>query len=61
MKISGKPYSLNKRICERIKVDMAQINRLIPSPDILKDYPFLFPPVISRPIPVLFPPKTDRI
>lgn len=60
-KTSSKPHSLSKGVRERIKAGVAQIDGLIPSPDVLKHYPFSFPPATSRPIPALFPPKTDGI
>jgi hypothetical protein len=52
-KLSKKPYGLSKVTCEKIKQDIAKINRLIPNPKALKLSEFPFPLITAMPIPIL--------
>jgi hypothetical protein len=52
-KPTKKTYGLGKATQDRIKKDVAQIKGLIPNPEALAQYLFLFPPVTIIPIPVL--------
>ena len=48
-----KRHRINKALYKRIKKDVAQINGLIPNPEVLRQYEFLFLLAIVIPISVL--------
>ena len=48
-----KRHGIGKALCERIKKDVAQINGLIPNPEVLKQCEFLFLPATAIPISAL--------
>ena len=48
-----KHYRISKALYKRIKKDVAQINGLIPNPEVLRQCEFLFPLVIIIPISIL--------
>jgi hypothetical protein len=56
-----KRYRIDKALCERIKKDIAQINSLIPNPEVLKQCEFLFLLLTATPISALGQPEPNRM
>jgi hypothetical protein len=54
-----KRHRIGKALCERIKKDVAQINGLIPNPEVLKQCEFPFPPSTATPISALGQPEPN--
>jgi hypothetical protein len=54
-----KRHGIGKALCERIKKNVAQINGLIPNPEVLKQCEFPFPPSTATPISALGQPEPN--